>query len=294
MRVAVIIPNLHSPVVDAVVEAVLQQADTDLEVWVVGQDRYGKIPVSPQVRTIATPEPVYPGAARNLGAENASADAFIFLDADCVPQPGWLTALLSAWQAHSDAGAISGAMMPQSDTFLLHCGQIANFHEHLNLNPPGERETLASFSLLVPRTAWEQCGGFNPQLRHAEDMDLTLRLGEQGWKLVFEPRARVYHRHARGTWREFWNYARRGGTWSIRVRQHYARFYDMPFWSRWAWAWLLLSPLIAAGRTLQIFWRTPGLWRFLSCAPWVFMHKLAWCLGAAQGLFSAAPERSFS
>lgn len=306
MRVAVIIPNLHSPVIDEVIGAVLEQEiGVSMEIWVVGQDRYGKIPVSSRVHSVDTPVPVYPGAARNKGVahvlgsvgENVEAtvvDAFIFLDADCIPQPGWLAALLEAWREHPEAGAVSGAMLPQSDTFLLHCGQIANFHEHLALNPPGIRQTLASFSLLVSRDAWEEVGGFNPHLRHVEDMDLTLRLQAKGWALVFEPQSRVYHRHARGTWRQFWSYARRGGLWSIQVRQHYASFYGMPFWARWAWAWRLFSPFIAAVRTLQIYLRTPGLWRYLPCAPWVFLHKVAWCLGAAQGLCSVLPDFSFS
>ncbi len=325
MRVAVIIPNLHGPVIDEVIAAVLaQESPASVEVWVIGQDRYGRIPSLPQVHSVVTPEPVYPGAARNLGAAHAVGEAgeaggpadadpveappaavtavkavtavtaFVFLDADCIPQPGWLAALLEAWQAYPHAGAISGAMLPQSDTFLLHCGQIANFHEHLTLSPAGKRQTLASFSLLVPRTAWEQLGGFNPHLRHAEDMDFTLRLRAKGWDMAFEPRASVYHRHARGTWRQFWSYARRGGLWSIQVRQHYAASYSPPFWARWAWAWQLLSPFIAAARTLQIYLRAPRLWRYLPCAPWVFLQKVAWCLGAAQGLRRAPPDLSFS
>ena len=183
MRLAVIIPNLHSPVIDEVIAAVLAQADTALEIWVVGQDCYGKIPISPRVHTIVTPEPLYPGAARNLGAERAEADIFVFLDADCIPQPGWLSALLGAWKSYPNAGAISGAMLPQSDTLIQHCDQIASFHEHLTLHPPVERKSLASFSLLVPRTVWQQSGGFNSCLRHTEGLDFTLRLRAQGWRL---------------------------------------------------------------------------------------------------------------
>lgn len=289
MRVAIIIPNLHSPVIDEVVTAVLTQTETAMAVWVVGQDRHDRIPLHPQVHILVTPEPVYPGVARNLGAAKAAADAdvLIFLDADCVPQPGWLPALLEARQAHPDAGAISGAMLPQSNGFIQYCGQIANFHEFLHLHPPALRPTLASFSLLVPRVAWDGSGGFDPQLRHTEDMDFTLRLRAQGWTLWFEPRARVYHRPTRVTLRQFWTYARCGGVDSIRMRLRYAKACSMPFWSYWPWAWCLGAPGIAALRTVQIYAHTPGLWRHLRCLPWVFMHKLAWCYGAADGLRSA-------
>ncbi len=285
MNLAVIIPNLHSPVVDEVIAAVLAQATPSLEVWVVGQDRHGKIPVHPQVHTLVTPEPVYPGVARNLGAASApQAEALIFLDADCVPQVGWLEALLAAWQAHPAAGAISGAMLPQSDGFIQHCGQIANFHEFLHLNPPARRESLASFSLLVPRAAWEASGGFAPHLRHTEDIDFTLRLRALGWELWFEPRARVYHRPARVNIRQFWTYARRGGADSIRMRLQHPEAYAMPFWSRQPWAWRFGALWIALLRTFQIYTRTPGLWRYSYCLPWVVLHKMAWCYGAADGV----------
>jgi len=284
MRVAVIIPNLHSPVIDEVITAVLRQADKTVDIWVVGQDRYGKIPSHSQVHTLVTLEPVYPGVARNLGAAQTAADVLIFLDADCVPQSGWLTALLAAWQAHAEAGAISGAMLPQSDSFIQHCGQIANFHEFLYLHPPAVRHALASFSLLVPRTAWRDIGGFDPRLRHTEDIDFSLRLQARGWTLWFEPRAQVYHRPGRVTMRQFWSYAQRGGSFSLQMRLNHSAVYAMPFWSRWPLAWCVGAPFIAAVRTLQIYADTPGLWRYLYCLPWVFMHKLAWCYGAADGV----------
>jgi GT2 family glycosyltransferase len=284
MSIAIIIPNLHSSVIDKVITAVLAQATKDLEVWVVGQDGYGKVPMHPQVHTLVTPEPIFPGAARNLGAQQVAADAYIFLDADCIPQPGWLSALLAAWMAYPDAGAISGAMLPQSDTFIQHCGQIACFHEYLIFHPPGERATLASFSLLVPRQAWLQSGGFDPNLRHTEDIEFTLRLRLQGWRLFFEPRAQVYHCPPRLNWRDFWRYARQGGAYSIQTRLRYTHIYVIPGWLRSPRAWQLLAPAIAILRTCQIYLSTPGLERYLYALPWVFIHKLAWCYGAADGL----------
>jgi len=284
MGLAVIIPNLHSPVIDEVIMAVLAQADETLEVWVVGQDRYGKIPDHPQVHSLITPEPVFPGAARNLGAEQVVADAYIFLDADCIPQSGWLIALLKAWETNPNAGAISGAMLIQADNFVQHCEQIADFHEYLAFHPPSERAFLASFSLLVPRKAWLQSGGFNPNLWHSEDMDFTLRLRIKGWQLFFEPHAQVYHRSTRRTWRQFWNHARQKGVYSIQVRLQNSEAYAMPIWSRSPWAWQVLAPVIAALRTCQIYSCTPGLWSHLYAMPWVFLNKLAWCYGAADGL----------
>jgi hypothetical protein len=45
-----------------------------------------------------------------------------------------------------------------------------------------------------------------------------------------------------------------------------------------------LAPAIAILRTCQIYLSTPGLERYFYALPWVFIHKLAWCYGAADGL----------
>ncbi|WP_322799025.1 glycosyltransferase family 2 protein [Thermoflexus sp.] len=285
MKVAVIIPNLNSPVIDRVVKAVLAQADESLTIWVVGQDHFGLIPSHPQVRKLTTAEHVFPGAARNLGAEQAEAEVLIFLDADCIPQSGWLTGLLNAWKNYPEAGAISGAMLPQSISFIQHCEQIARFHEYLSHNPPGERGVLASFSLLVPYQVWRLSGGFNPHLWATEDLDFTLRLRRMGWRLIFEPKSVVFHHSNRNNLLQFWDHARRNGAYSIINRLRYPEVYAMPGWMRRPWFWIISALWIALVRTWQIYYTT-GLWRYWYCMPLVVLHKLAWCLGAAEGLRS--------
>ncbi|MEM4234882.1 MAG: hypothetical protein QXU75_07020, partial [Candidatus Methanomethylicaceae archaeon] len=200
------------------------------------------------------------------------------------PQPGWLDTLLRAWKENPNVGAVSGAMLPESDTFIQHCGQIANFHEYLTVHNRGEREALASFSLLVPRPTWEQSGGFCSSLRHTEDIDFSLRLKKLGWKLFFEPQAQVYHCPKRTTLSQFLSYAHESGMYSIRMRLQHPEEYFMPIFLHWGLTWKIAAPIIAALRTIQIYLHTPGLWRYLYCIPWVFLHKLAWCLGAAKEL----------
>jgi len=291
--VSVIIPNLHSAVIGEVLGALLAQADVlsaPLEVWVVGQDRYGQVRPGGRVHVLTTAHPVPPAQARNLGAAAAEGETLIFLDADCVPQPGWLAAMLDAAARWPDAGAISGAMLPDGDTFALHCGQVSRFHEHLNLNPPGQRRVLASFSLLVPRPVWQAAGGFDERFKFAagEDLDLSIRIALRGYTLHFDPRAAVRHRPKRSSWRSLWQHDFRGGTQAIVVRRRYAGYYQMPSWMLTPWTWVLLSPAIALVRTVQIYVGPPRLWRYWRCGLWVALSKLAWCWGAAASLMRPA------
>lgn len=287
MMLSIVIPNLNSPVIGEVlasIRAEMRGQSEAWEVWVVGQDHEGRVSTDRHVHLLTTPVPVPPARARNLGASAARGDVLVFLDADCIPQPGWLSAMLAAAR-RPEVGAVSGAMLPDGDTFAAHCGQIASFHEHLSLNSPARRRTLASFSLLVPRAVWQTVEGFDErfQFAAAEDLDLSIRIA-QNLELFFEPRAVVRHKPQRRNWRSLWQHAYRGGTQSAIVRHRYAGYYQTPTWTFAPWIWFLFSPVIALGRAWQIYAGTPGLWRYWRCAPWVFLSKLAWCWGAAAGL----------
>ena len=288
-KISIVIPNLHSRVLGEVLAAVTTQthdcADS-IDVWIVGQDRFGYAQSNGQVHFIETPQPASPAQARNLGAVAAPGDMLIFLDADCVPQPGWLTMMTSALTRWPEAGAISGSMLPDGDSFGAHCAQVATFHEHLNLSRSGPRPTLASFSLLVPRDVWQTLHGFDEQFKFAaaEDLDFSVRVALQGRPLYFEPRAAVRHISQRRGWRSLWRHAFRSGSQSIIVRCRYADYYRTPAWMRSVWAWRILSPAIAVARSVQIYRINFSLLRYWRCAPSIVLSKLAWCWGAASGL----------
>src|SRR3954453_23447533 len=92
--ISIVIPNLHSPLIGKVIQALASQTARGSihEVIVVGQDRYDQIPAD--VRFIPTPQPISPAAARNLGARLAGGEYLLFLDADCVAAPDLVEQLL--------------------------------------------------------------------------------------------------------------------------------------------------------------------------------------------------------
>ena len=284
---SVIIPNLNSPVLDRVLQAVVRQLGDwpdDVEVWVVGKDRYGYAKPGGAIHVLETEKPVTPARARNLGADRARGPTFLFLDSDCVPQDGWLKAIAGAYERWPDAGAISGAMSPEAGTFVLRCGQIASFHEHLCMNHAGRRQIVATFCLMVAKDTWEELGGLDETYAAAEDVDFSIRLTERGKPLYFEPGAIVMHNPDRGNWRALWRHAAYSGSQSIRVRLTHRDRYTMPGWSRSPLGLRLFSPGVGLFRAVQIYRQTPGLYRYWSCFPWVVLSKAIWCWGAAQGL----------
>ena len=90
--VAVVIPSLNSPLIDRVLERVIAQdgAERIAEIIVVGKDQAGLIQEHPLVKLIDTGTPVKAPVARNMGIQATTAQLIIFLDSDCLVEPGWL------------------------------------------------------------------------------------------------------------------------------------------------------------------------------------------------------------
>jgi glycosyltransferase involved in cell wall biosynthesis len=289
-RISIVIPSLHSPVIDQVLDALHNQSlkPAGMEVLVVGLDKYNLVREDEMVHFLSTKDPASPARARNIGWKATSYDAVVFLDADCVPLSDWLLELAAFAREHEDAGAVLSGMEFDSREYWTVCDQVAGFHEHFSSNPSGRRLTLPSYALYVPKRVLQQVDGFDESfpLPSAEDLDMSIRIRQLGYGLYFNREAVVIHRPRRNTFRDLWRHAYWSGHESIKVRLRYEGTYRMPPWSRSALAWRILSPGIAVLRTIQIYAGTPNVRSYWLSAPWVMLSKLAWCWGAAAGLES--------
>jgi len=119
VKISVIIPNLHSPIVDQTLDSILaQETNLPYEIIVVGQDKYNLVKQYEQVQFIQTPEPVGAAEARNIGIRHARGDWLFFIDADCIAQPGWMQAFVEefedGWQVVG-----GGVITPEEPFWLL-------------------------------------------------------------------------------------------------------------------------------------------------------------------------------
>lgn len=286
--ISVVIPNLHSPIIDQVIGALRSQLwlSPDFEVIVVGLDKHGLVRNDTMVRMISTGAPASPARARNIGWRAARNQGVIFLDADCIPAPDWLGKMVDFLKEHEDAGAVLSGMDFQSCKFWTVCDQLAAFHEHMRWNASGPRLSLPSYALFVPRAVLALTGGFDESftLAAAEDLDLTLRIGLLRYGLYINTEAIVTHHPQRQTFRALWRHGYWSGHESIKVRLRYRDVYRTPSWASHPWAWRLLALPIASAKTIAIMAGTRPWWRYMPCMPFVCLGKVAWCLGAADSL----------
>ena len=141
-----------------------------------------------------------PAAARNTGARASATPIVAFLDSDVVPEAGWLTTLLG----HLGDPAV-GAVAPRivawgGDGRENAVTRYERRRSSLDLGarpaPVTARSRVAyvpSAALVVRRSAFGD--GFREDMPVAEDVDLVWRLAAAGWRLRYEPAARVAHEH---------------------------------------------------------------------------------------------------
>jgi len=133
--------------------------------------------------------------ARNAGSAVAAGDCLLFVDADCVPDPGLIEAYFTS-KPDADVGALAGAVVsdPGQDAFLARYAADRNFLDQDDgLHTAGD--SAATANLMVRRTAFDAVGGFEEGIRSGGDVDLCRRLLASGWRIERRPTAAVTHLH---------------------------------------------------------------------------------------------------
>jgi len=129
-----------------------------------------------------------------------------FIDGDCILEPGWLESATRFLDAHPKAA--------------IACGRRVEAHRDESLynrlideewNTPVGRADASGGDALVRASAFEQVGGFMPELKAGEEPEMTSRLRAEGWEIwrIEAPMtihdARIHHF---GQW---WTRCVRGG-----------------------------------------------------------------------------------
>lgn len=209
--VSVVITVKNDPRVIGCVDSILSQATTfRFDVLVVDngsgddtqarlRERFGD---STAVRLLASPGNL--SQAWNSGARSTDAPILVRVDADAVPLPGWLEALvlpLREGRADWSAGPVAG-VAPETSLVARYVHHRTEAYSRRLAADPDLRDAVPSWNVAYTRRALEAAGWYDPWQASSVDWDLHKRLAQAGMRGTFATNARALHHHPT-TVREF-------------------------------------------------------------------------------------------
>ena len=138
------------------------------------------------------------GFARNYGFERAKGDYFVIFDSDCLIPADYLQIVKNYLDEHKldayggpDAAHESFTPVQKAISYgmtsVFTTGGIRGNKKHVGQFHP------RSFNMGVSRAVWEKAGGFI-LTRLGEDIEYSIRIHENGFKIGLIPDAKVFHK----------------------------------------------------------------------------------------------------
>lgn len=165
--------------------------------------------VSKRWRVIAYPATFNFSAINNFGVAEAKGEYLLFLNDDTkVISPEWLTSMVEHI-VRPGVGAV-GAKLLYPDGRIQHAGVVIGIRgmaghafKYSRNNEQGYHglahlvrnvSAVTAACMLVSRSIFERVKGFNPELSvEYNDVDLCLRIAEEGYRVLYVPDAVLYH-----------------------------------------------------------------------------------------------------
>ncbi len=222
-KVAAVIVHYRTPAETAAAAAAVARTAPEADVVVVDNASGDRVAeelarAAPGARLVEESANRGYGAACNRGARETDRPYLLFLNSDAVVEPGAVDALAAALDADAGLAAVGPRLLNPDGSlqdsirrlptpWRIFCesaglaflsGGRAPFEGHTATRQDHGRargvEALMGAALLVRRAALEQVGGFDEAFfLYAEETDLMERWRERGWRLSYEPAARVAH-----------------------------------------------------------------------------------------------------
>ncbi len=231
MRYSVIVPVFNRPdEVKELLESLCTQTFRDFEVVLVEDG--SSVPCAAVADSFRneldikyfTKENSGPGQTRNYGAERANGEYLIILDSDVMVPPGYFEAIEAELsrekadafggpdRAHPDFTPVQKAINYAMTSFFT-TGGIRGGKVKMDKFYP------RSFNLGISADAYKVLGGFS-KMRFGEDIDLSIRIFDAGYKCRLFPEAWVWHKR-RTNLKKFFKQVHNSGIARINLYKKY-------------------------------------------------------------------------
>ncbi|MFO0775084.1 MAG: glycosyltransferase [Nitrospiraceae bacterium] len=137
-----------------------------------------------------------PAAARNRGAAAATGAFLLFTDADCEAEHDWVEQMTTPFRS-AEIAAVKGAYKTKQRSLVARFAQAEFDARYRLLAEAPYIDVVFSYSAGFRREIFTGIGGFDTSFPVAdnEDTELSYRVATAGHRIVFNPRAIIYHQH---------------------------------------------------------------------------------------------------
>lgn len=154
-----------------------------------------------------------PAAARNRGIREAAGTIVAFTDADCTVETNWLGHLIEPL-ADATVGIAGGAILARRPANPVEMfGET--IHDHRKAIEVFSPPYVITMNWASRREVLLDAGLFDETYMRCEDVDLSQRIAQRGYALVYREDAIIYHRNESslaGLWQEGFQH----GVWAVK------------------------------------------------------------------------------
>ena len=217
--VSIIIPNKdEKETLKACIESIREKTEyTNYEILIIENNStsqeifhyYKELSEDPRIRLLRWKKKFNYSAINNYGVRHAKGEYLLFLNNDVtVITPGWIKEMLGVCQ-RPDTGAV-GVKLIYPDNTIQHAGcviGIGGIAGHMFVDMPANRtgylhkasllqdmSAVTAACMMMKRSAFVEAGGFTEELSVAfNDVDLCLKVRQNGKLIVYDPYVQLYH-----------------------------------------------------------------------------------------------------
>jgi glycosyltransferase involved in cell wall biosynthesis len=137
-----------------------------------------------------------PASARNHGARLARGMLLVFTDADCAPSSNWLEEITTPFNDPAVIG-VKGSYLTHQNNPISQFVQGEYEYKYERMKKYSQIDFIDTYSAAYRKEIFLDNGGFNEYFTKpsVEDQEFSFRLAKKGYRMVFAPKAEVYHHH---------------------------------------------------------------------------------------------------
>lgn len=137
-----------------------------------------------------------PARARNNGVEKARGNILLFTDSDCILDYYWIHEMTKPFD-ESDVFGVQGRYKTKQKQIISQFEQIEIENSYRKMEIIGNIDSIGTYSAAYNKKIFSKFNGYNEKYKKAsgEDFELSYRISNSGYRLVFNKNAICYHKH---------------------------------------------------------------------------------------------------